>query len=370
MKLTLKLKLKTSQEELKKLSDTVQKFSEASNQVSLLIKESNIKNHVILHRLYYYQIKSQFDLPAQMTCNALKRALFAYKSGNKKTTITFKQNASMPFDDRMLSFKNNQVSILTLNGRIKLNLIIYGAKAQELLNNRKGESILVIKNNKAFLHIIYDAPEATQLIPNNFLGVDFGIVNIATTSEGQMFSGSYVDKVRSKYQNLKSSLQKKETRSSYRKLKKISGRQARFVKNINHVISKTIVQRAKALDFGIALEELSKIKTPVKKAQQLRHDQWSFFQLRKFFEYKSALLGVPLVFVDPRNTSRECPKCHHTEKKNRKTQDTFVCLKCNYSANADCNAAINIAARASINRLNVANLNKVQLQTQRSLIAE
>ena len=357
MKLTLKLKLKTSEEELKKLSDTIQKYSEVINHVSELIKETNIKNPFTLQKQYYHQIRNKFDLSAQITCNAMKQACASYKVGNKKKTRLFKPMASMPFDDRMLSFKNNQISILTLNKRIKLDLIVYGEKPLECLKRRKGESRLVIKNNKAFLHILYETPEVIQSNPTKFLGVDLGIVNIATTSEGQTFSGKNIDKVRNKYQKLKKNLQKKATRSCYRKLKKTSGRQARFVKNTNHVISKIIVQRAKALDLGISLEDLSKIKTPVQKAQRLRHDQWSFLQLRNFIKYKSELYGVPLILVNPRNTSRECQKCHYIEKANRKTQDKFVCLKCGFSANADCNAATNIAAKASINRLNVAKSN-------------
>ncbi len=128
------------------------------------------------------------------------------------------------------------------------------------------------------------------------------------------------------------------------------------MRNTNHVISKNIVNKAKALDFGIALEELSKIKTPVSKAQRLRHNQWSFYQLRQFIEYKSELNGIEVFLVNPRNTSRQCSRCGYIDKKNRKTRNDFKCLSCNFSAYADDNAAINIAAKASINRLNVAEI--------------
>jgi transposase len=48
------------------------------------------------------------------------------------------------------------------------------------------------------------------------------------------------------------------------------------------------------------------------------------------------------VKIDPRDTSRRCGKCGHTEKNNRKTQSVFLCKKCGYTANADYNGAGNI----------------------------
>jgi hypothetical protein len=71
--------------------------------------------------------------------------------------------------------------------------------------------------------------------------------------------------------------------------------------------------------------------------------------LRQFIEYKAALAGVPVVAVDPRNTSRTCPCCGHADKANRKTQDQFLCMDCGYSGLADHIAAWNIARRAAVN---------------------
>ncbi len=93
----------------------------------------------------------------------------------------------------------------------------------------------------------------------------------------------------------------------------------------------------------------SQSRTRVRKAQRARHHSWSFFQLRGFLTYKAILAGVPVVLVDPRNTSRTCHKCGHCEKKNRKSQSEFVCRSCGHSVNADVNGARNIAARGVVN---------------------
>jgi IS605 OrfB family transposase len=114
-------------------------------------------------------------------------------------------------------------------------------------------------------------------------------------------------------------------------------------------VSKHLVEKAKDTNVGIALEDLSGItkRTTVRKAQRAKRHSWSFYQLRQFITYKATLKGVPVVVVDPRNTSKKmCSACGYIAKANRKNQAEFCCKKCGHSENADYNAAKNIAARA------------------------
>ena len=122
-------------------------------------------------------------------------------------------------------------------------------------------------------------------------------------------------------------------------------------RDINHQISKLLVEKAKDTGRAIALEDLGGIRdrVTVRKSQRARHHSWSFFQLRSFIEYKAKRAGVPLVLVDPRNTSRTCSVCGHCEKKNRKSQSEFVCRSCGHSMNADVNAALNIGEKGAFN---------------------
>src|SRR5207248_5516832 len=140
---------------------------------------------------------------------------------------------------------------------------------------------------------------------------------------------------------LRQRLQKRGTKSAKRHLKKLSGKEARFKKNTNHVISKRIVNKAKANNQGIATEELRHVRTRtearLRHSQRSRHSSWSFAQLRFFLTYKAALAGVPLHVVDPRNTSRTCSACGHCAKENRKSQASFVCQQCGYTDYADRN---------------------------------
>ena len=81
-----------------------------------------------------------------------------------------------------------------------------------------------------------------------------------------------------------------------------------------------------------------------KKPRVLRN--WSYYELQQFIEYKAQKYGVEVVKVEPAYTSQRCSECGHTEKENRKTQEKFICKKCNFTENADYNAARNIAKRA------------------------
>ncbi len=134
------------------------------------------------------------------------------------------------------------------------------------------------------------------------------------------------------------------------------GRKRRFKKDTNHVISKQVVSKAKGTTRLIALEDLKDIRSrvvTVTHGQRDRPGKWAFSELRSFIEYKAKMNGVPIVAVDPRNTSRECPKCHSIDRKNRPSRDMFKCVRCGLEEMADYVAAKNIAARAVVkNRVN------------------
>jgi IS605 OrfB family transposase len=126
---------------------------------------------------------------------------------------------------------------------------------------------------------------------------------------------------------------------------------------VNHCVSKRIVEKAKALGCGIALEDLKGIRQrtekTVKKQQRRQHSSRSFYQLRKFMEYKAAIAGVRVVLVHPKNTSRTCPICGHVAKENRPSRDQFCCRAYGYAVPADNVAAENIR-RAAVNQPNAA----------------
>jgi len=213
---------------------------------------------------------------------------------------------------------------------------------------------LIYRKGKFYLNCVCDVPEDDPINPKDLLGVDFGIVNIITDSDGEQFSGQQIEKVRQTFAHRLRNIQRKQTKSAKRKLKQLSGKQSRFQKNENHVISKRLVEKAKGTDRAISLEDLSGIREriTVKKGQRHRLSNWSFYDLRAKIEYKAKLRGVPVIAVNPRNTSRQCSVCSHIAKANRKSQSEFVCQNCGHSDNADFNASRNIRVRGAIKHPN------------------
>jgi IS605 OrfB family transposase len=131
-------------------------------------------------------------------------------------------------------------------------------------------------------------------------------------------------------------------------LQQNSGREQRFMRDTNHKISKALVKKAAQTRKALALEDLTGIRqrVTVRRAQRYERHSWAFYQLRQFLTYKAAWIGVCLVLVDPRNTSRTCSACGHCEKANRQSQASFTCQRCGMSMHADWNAAINISRAA------------------------
>ena len=171
-----------------------------------------------------------------------------------------------------------------------------------------GQCDLIRKNKLFYLMVSVESPEEPAIKPVDIIGVDMGIVNIAVDSTGRYYSGDHIKDVREHYTDLRSRLQSAGTGSAKRHLKKLSGRESRFMRNTNHIISKEIVQTAKGTSSAIAMENLSgiRMRTTVGKGNRYIHSSWSFHQLRSFIEYKAWEAGIPIIAVDPHNTSREC----------------------------------------------------------------
>jgi len=291
-----------------------------------------------------------------MVVRCIGKVADAYKL-DKKTERTFKPLGSIAYDDRILNwrFAKQSVSIWTMNGRSEVPFVA-GEQQLALLRNRQGESDLVYRKGMFYLFATCNVEEPPPAETAEFLGVDLGVVNIATDSDGETFSGEAVERSRQHYSRMRAGLQRVGTRSAKRKLKRSSKRERDFRKNTNHVISKRLVSKAKDTKRGIALEELGGIRArlTVRKAQRARHSGWAFFQLRAFIAYKARLVGVLVQAVDPRNTSRTCPECGCIDKRNRPEQAVFRCVSWGFSGHADTIAAVNVAARAVVMRPMVA----------------
>lgn len=349
MKKVISVKLLPTPEQAESLKKTTCLFVEVCNFLSEKAFESKKYNKVILHRLCYQLCKTQFpNFSSQLIVRAIGVVCDSYRLQQKEQTH-FTRNVAV-YDARVLTWRPNEASIWTVDGRFHIPIEVWN---MELFNLPKGESDLICKNGKWFLQTTVTTQEVPKIEPKQWLGVDLGVINLAVTSDGQVFSGEKIEKARVKYLKYRKRLQTRCSQSSRRRLRKHGHKEARFRTNMNHVISKKIVSKAEGTSCcGIALEKLTHIRrrTTVRKEQRNQRLSWSFAQLRSFIEYKAADKGIPVLVVSAVNTSRGCSSCGYVDKGNRKNQSDFVCLKCGFETNADYNAALNISHRAAVNQ--------------------
>ncbi|MFE9974778.1 RNA-guided endonuclease InsQ/TnpB family protein [Streptomyces hirsutus] len=350
------------------LSATLHTVNALANWVSDVAFVNDVPREYELRKHTYARLKAE-GLGAQAAQHVIKKVRDAYttlhanlKAGNlgrpgskrrgkaESKPVTFRPEAAQPYDDRCLSWQydTQTVSIWTTAGRLRGVRFICSANGLKMLRQyRRGESDLIERDGIFYLITTCEVPEAGQYEPDGFIGVDLGIVNIATTSAGYRAAGRELNRYRKRQLALRAKLQKKGTKSAKRRLKERSRREARHLKNTNHIISKTIVTEAERTFAGISLEELKGIRQRVRlrKPQRVALHCWAFAQLGEFIVYKARRAGVPLVFVNPAYSSQECAECGHIDRLNRTSQARFVCRSCGVVAHADRNASHVLARR-------------------------
>jgi putative transposase len=351
---TAKIKLNISPAEI---LPTLELYTKAFNFVCQTGFPTKEKNGINLHKTCYKATReylpSQLAISARMKATEALRSIFAkpkkYYScpKSKLCSARYDKNSYTLFLDKQ------QVSLLTVSGRKRYQLIIPDYY-QELFKTWKNASAdLCIRKNAVYLHIVFEK-DITDTQPNGTLiGIDRGINNIAVVSNNKFFGGGQVKNIVNRYRRLRKLLQKKGTKSAKRHLKRIRHQERRFRADINHQISKQIILSLNPGDT-IVLEDLTGIRNKrLRKEQRAMINSWSYFQLEQFLIYKAAERGIGVEYIDARYTSQRCSKCGYICRSNRK-QDSFECKQCGYRLNADLNASRNIVVKA-LARYNLVN---------------
>lgn len=357
--LTAKIKLLPNEKEKLELKQTIDIIKKALNYTSEVAYNNNLlSGFKKLQTLVYYDLRQKFGLKSQMSCNVCSVVAGNYasmKSNGEKTKAFYKKAKLQYSYNRDYSFVTSKkgeklLSVGTLMKRIKIPYETNGM--EHFLDGtwEFGTGTLVYKKGKFYLHISCKKEIEEVKLDNlkNIVGADFGMNFLVTAIDNhqEMFfaKGRYIKNKKAQYVRTRKKLQTKGTKSAKRCLAKISGRENRFQTDVNHCVSKALVNFA-GKDSLIALEDLTGINlnTWVQKKDRYYRSSWAFAQLRQFIEYKAKLKGSKVVDVDPAYTSQKCPKCGHTERDNRnKKTHIFICKCCGYTSNDDRVAAMNI----------------------------
>jgi putative transposase len=360
VQITLQIQLVPDRAQDQALRETVGRFNEAANWVAGELFAQKITNKRLAQKRVYRELRDRFALTAQMAILVIHRVCEAYKR-DKAVRPTFRKHAAITYDPRVMRFIGlDKVNLWTLAGRLVIPILIGRYQVEQFTTAAKQSDLVLRQDGKWFLLVTVDVPEATPIPVTDFIGIDLGVVNIATDSDGGQMPAEKVEKARRKYGDRRRKLQQAATRRSQkgrrprsirRKLARDHAREGRYKKDVNHGTAKAYVETAKGTGRGIALENLQGIRDRITaRGGDARNklSSWSFFQFRAFIAYKARAAGVSVVFVDPAYTSQTCAECGHVDRQNRKTQASFCCVACGHRDHADRNGARNIRARALV----------------------
>ena len=336
---TVKCKLVLNDMQFNSVKNTLAAFNNACNDILKISAENRTKNKFRIQKLCYHDIKNRYRLPANLVVRAIARV-----SASKKPK-TF-NGLSFDLDARTFSFKNMKASMSSISGRLKGIPIDIGDYQRNMLDGKpRPLSAKIVYNKKHkcfFIHIAVDYIVKDIVPSGNIIGIDRGVYNIAYTTGELKFSGKQVMHKRKQNIKIRASLQAKGTKGSKKLLKRLGGKEKRWMTDVNHNISRQIADNAGNGDMLI-LEDLKYIRERLRLAKKQRTivHSWAFAQLQAFIEYKSLEKGAVVVYVDPRYTSQRCSECGFVHRSNRNSHK-FICKACGYTANADYNASRNI----------------------------
>jgi len=349
--LSVKCKLIVPVELRSEIDQTLHGFADACNQILDVAKRDHCWNTTKLHHKVYKPVREATGLKANHVCQAIRRVV-----GNAKAVkqVHKFRPTSLSLDIRTFKYveESQTVGVTLKAGRVQFKLSIGGYQIA-LLRGQNLTSAVLCKSRKGDYYINFvvelDTPP-TGKTPK-VIGVDLGRRDIATTSTGASWSGKQIQTVRDRYSKVRSNVQSKRTRSARRLLRRLKGREQRFQSWLNHNISKRLIQEAKTASAALAFEDLTGIREslnqkPRSKTERRRTNNWAFYQLRLFVDYKAAIAGVPVVFVPPAYTSQSCSRCGHVHPEKGKSYRSgkqFRCGHCGFEHDADINAALNIA---------------------------
>ena len=364
MTITAKIQIIVAETDKVLLDVTMSVYRNACNYVSDYVFRTHDLKQFSLNKALYSILREKFNLKSQMAQSVLKTVIARYKTILENQNEWIKASFKKPQYDlvwnRDYSLTQNRFSINTLNGRVKLSYFSDGmSKYFDHTIYKFGTARLVNKHGKYYLHIpvTYEVEESNITDICNVVGIDRGINFVVATYDSKhkygFVSGKAIKQKRANYSKLRKELQMRHTPSSRRRLKAIGQRENRWMQDINHQVSKALVENNPKHTLFV-LEDLSGIRNAterVKTKYRYVSVSWSFYDLEQKLIYKAKQNQSSVIKVDPRYTSQCCPCCGHVEKSNRnKKIHLFTCKKCGYKSNDDRIGAMNLY-RMGINYL-------------------
>ena len=340
---TAKIRICPDPDDSALLLDTMRAYTDACSFVSdVASSQTVVPDRYRLHDAVYRQVRSRFSLPSQMAQSVIRTVTASYRSlrtSRKEHPERFRKKR-----DIVPKFRSPQLDL------------VRGRDYSLLWNREHTERVFSINTLKGRIKAAFFAEAVTVEIPDppelsditSVVGIDRGIRFLAVSYDGNktsFASGAAVKQKRAHYRKLRQSLQKKQTSSARKRLRAIGQRENRWMNDVNHCLSKTLVCDNPAGTLFV-LEDLTGIRSATERVRvrdRYVSVSWSYSDLEKKLTYKAEMNGSRVIKLDPRYTSQTCPVCGHREKSNRDHKNhTFRCRQCGYTTNDDRIGAMNL----------------------------
>ena len=319
-----------------------------------------------IHKHAYHDIREQFDLPSDYARMAINAAVSLARSYDGQRKSRHVKRTSFPTlnGSQGIGLGTHAYRLVQSDARWVLRLstgkrgcyvwlpLCVPKKFQDRFEQIKGDG-KPFKRDGTWYAMLPRRVTPTPSVRDGervFIGVDMGIAKTATVSTPDgihFFDGEPARHKREHFADLRRRYQRA---NRVDKVKQMRGKETRWMRNRNHVISKRIVEITAQYDNPvIVFENLTGLRNRAKGSKRFNRmlSSWAFRELVDSVEYKAARLNIPIIHVDPCNTSKTCSRCGYASRHNRRKQGLFCCRGCGFEHNADANAAINIAARGA-----------------------
>ncbi len=306
----------------------------------------------VLSKEFYNIIRDKFKLPSQVACSLFRQVVGTYRTmkSNHQWSLAVYKKKCIP-----VCWKRD-FNISTAKG-----LSIWGSKANYVSKKNLpvsgwSDSKLKLVAGIWYLILTVEVEIPETKTSGGIVGVDSGQKNLLTAIDSKTGKTLYVDggslnHRRLRLRQTRARVASVGTRSAYRLLKRLSGREKSVTQELCHLASKRVVAFAQSVGARrVVMEDLTGIRnSKCHHKQRARNHRWPFKTTQFFTHYKALENGIGFELVDPKYTSQGCPICGHTEKANRNGL-VFRCKVCGFTDNADRVGARNIALRSLLLR--------------------
>jgi len=315
--------------------------------------EKNPKSRFSLQALAYSRLK-EYGLHTHYILSACEVAFAAYRNKDRKATPYFNRtflkvtSQSYRLDHLVLRIpaRPRDYIYLTLQGS-DYHLSLIDDPTLKRGSVTIAEQTVSVAFSKG---AIVDEPLGN-------IGVDVNERNVTTSDTPggtNMYDTSRVAEIKERCRAIRAKIgetAKQDRRISKKLFAKYGKREKNRTVQVLHCVSKKIVERAKKNNLGIVMEKLKGIRRLYRKGSgqgasyRGRMNSWTFHEIQRQIEYKAGWEGIPITYVSPRYTSRNCSKCGTSQKFEGRTA---ICPSCGKVEDRDVNASRNIMMAAPV----------------------